>query len=256
MGKREKSKPVTEPEKQFTEAYFKTMAEADDLETNKNKADKLEILSELFEQELQQKDLTEEERQELVARYRNYIIKNETRQKKLRTTRNKIIKFRLLTVLSAIGIAMLIYINTYYPFTAVSEIEESLNYYVSQVDNGYGAYSEKFYASLDKYGFKLNKMQIGQYNEKMHRELEENFNALIEKLESGEIRYYDDAKEWASYFPEEEERLAKEEMVDNALGKGVSKTIDDGVNKLFDGTGNILKRTWKTIKQGAGDLLQ
>jgi len=247
--------PDKKQNKIFSDAYSNTMAEVEKLEKQKNIEDRITILTELFEEDLHNRDLTEPERRQMTTAFKRYIEDTDYRltKQKVFFTKKKLIGFG--ATLAIILISGLIYLNTYHPFTSIPEINEELNFYIQKVDDGYGAYAESFYSTLNKYDLKLGEQKTTAFNKLMYTELDEHFDELIVKLESGEIRYYDDAKEWASYFPAEEERDARREIADNAFSKGIGKALDEGVSKFFDKTGNIINRAWDFIKKEAKSIL-
>ncbi len=156
--------------------------------------------------------------------------------------RTKKKKMGLMALLAVGVISGLIYINAYRPFTSKLAIRDKLAFYIERVDQGYGTYAEKFYQNLDTYSLKFNEVEIARLQERMHRELDENFVELITKLEAGEIRFYDDAQEWASYFPNQEERDVREQIADNAFSKGMGKTIDEKLNTAFESAESLFQR--------------
>ncbi len=243
-----------EQDRIFKEAYDRTMAKVEKREMKKSLEDRVNILTDLFEQDLFNRDLTEAEKRELVAEFRNRIKNADIQSAKHLKIRKK---RKLAGVLSAVMIAVisgLIYLNTYYPFTSISEIEKDLNYYIEKVDKGFGNYAETFYDTLDKYDLKLGNQRVDLFKERMYSELDEHCNELLKKVQEGELGYYDDLNDWVSFFPDREERIARQNAADNALREGTYKTLNEGVDKLIKGAGGILERTFDSIKKKTDSL--
>ena len=141
-----------------------------------------------------------------------------------------------------------VYVAAVKPFMPVSKITSDLDYYLEKVEDGYGSYSKKFYRLIDKQGKKLPVGTESAYRSDMYTALDDQFDEAIEHLEAGEVRYYDDAKAWASRFPEAEEQADRKEVAENALKKGLGTAVGETLEDVKEGARNLFKKAGDFIR--------
>jgi hypothetical protein len=141
-----------------------------------------------------------------------------------------------------------IYLAVARPFLPVEEVASELDYFLEKVEDGYGSYTQKFYRLLDRQGNKLAVATESAYRSDMYNTLEEHFDESVARVEAGEIRYYDDAKDWASRFPEAEERADRKEVADNALNKGLGTAIGTTIDEVKEGAKEFFEKAADFIK--------
>ena len=239
-------------DKIFSEAYRNTMRDVALREEDKHNADYHQIFSELFEKDLYNHDLTSEERAEFMEVFHREIV---TLRKSDEENRRKRRRFMFIGGSSLAGILLLsfgLWVAAARPFMPVSKIITQLDYYLEKVDDGYGSYANKFYRLVDQQGRKLpGGAEVG-YRDAMYDSLDGHFDETIASLESGEVRYYDDAKKWASRFPEAEERKDRKELADNAFKKGLGAAVGETLDDVKEGAKNLLERAGDFIKDVVG----
>lgn len=222
----------------FTDAYREALSKVEGVEKEKRMADHIDAYAELFEQDLRRRDLTLNERTRIMSAFRRRLAlaREEAGKRGLRLKKRAIIA-------SSIGAGVLaiimLFILATQPFRPVADIKAELASYYEKVDEGYGLYAKRYYALLNKYGAKLGPTTVADYRKTMETELDEHFLENLAFVEAGELRYVDDAKDWASYFPEKEDREERRRRVDNVFQAGMGK---------------VLGGAWETVKQEAGKL--
>jgi hypothetical protein len=83
----------------------------------------------------------------------------------------------------------------------------------------------------------------------MYRELDEQFEELLGRVEAGETAYYDDARKWAGYFPEKEERKVRRQKVDNAMAQWIGRTVDESVEKVLEGAKDLIDQAREKMSE-------
>ena len=143
------------------------------------------------------------------------------------------------SVLAAAGI---IYVGTAKPFTPISRVTTELDEDIQKVRSGYGSYAEDYYKTLDTYRHRLGPDRVREYDEAMYDELDTQFEELLGLVEAGEVTYYDDARKWAGYFPEKDDRKARRSRADGAMAKWIGRTVDESVDKVLEGAKELLEK--------------
>jgi len=224
----------------FTEAYRDALARVGGLEQEKRLADHVEAYAELFERDLDARDLSDSERREMVAAFKRRLASvREERDALRRRRRGRALIGGLIAacVLATGGL----YLASAQPFKAAAEIERELGLYYAEVDAGTGAYAKRYFALLAKHGSKLGSVKAEDYGRSMRAELDEHFNEYLDRVVAGELQYADDAKAWAKLFPDKEEREERYRAVDNAFQAGLGKAVG---------------ATWDTVKKETGSLFE
>ncbi|HOZ73404.1 MAG TPA: hypothetical protein PK179_12885, partial [Spirochaetales bacterium] len=224
----------------FTEAYRDALARVGGLEQEKRLADHVEAYAELFERDLDARDLSDSERREMVAAFKRRLASvREERDALRRRRRGRALIGGLIAacVLATGGL----YLASAQPFKAAAEIERELGLYYAKVDAGTGAYAKRYFALLAKHGSKLGSVKAEDYGRSMRAELDEHFNEYLDRVVAGELQYADDAKAWAKLFPDKEEREERYRAVDNAFQAGLGKAVG---------------ATWDTVKKETGSLFE
>jgi len=224
----------------FAEAYREALARVGGLEHEKRLADHVDAYAELFERDLAARDLSAEERRELVAAFRARLasVREEKARLRARTRKRALVGGLIAACVLATGG---VYLAAAQPFKAAAEIERELDSYYAKVDAGTGAYAKRYFALLAKHGGKLPAGKAADYDVTMRTELDEHFDEYLARVVVGELRYADDAKAWAKLFPEKEEREARYRKVDNAFQAGMGKAVG---------------ATWDAVKKEAGSLFE
>lgn len=233
----------------FTEAFTDTMQRVESRERDKQVKDHIDAFSRLFEEELMAKDLTAAERKEFLDAFKSYVANAERNRALAAADRRRKFWTVFGSVVSTIAVVVGIYVWTARPFTPITQVEEDLNEYLMRVDEGYGAYSKRYYRLLDTFERRLGPESVTEYESMMHTELDEQFDALIERLENGEVAYLDDARKWAKYFPDPEEQEARREMAGNAFSQGLGKTVGDSLNTIKEGARGLIDRAAEIIEE-------
>ena len=239
----------------FTEAYRDTMRNVDVVERDKSVRDRIDAFTELFKRDLYSRDLTPAEREAVVAAFRSYIEGADRRAAEEGAKRRR--RFTVLGsyALGAAVIGGLILMAVYRPFTPVSAVEERLQSYYERVDEGAGGFSRKYFRTVDRFDRKLGDARTAELRAKMNAEIDENLMEYIQKVESGEIAYYDDARTWAGYFTEREVRKAKRQIVQNALVKGVGEAMGEATESVIQGAKGLIEKAGELIRERGREIL-
>ena len=232
----------------FSEAYRNTMKKVAVREQTKHDEDFFKTFSDLFEQDLYNRDLTAEERREFMTAFHREITSLEEDAENRQEKKKKAYLIGGSALFGALVIFFSIYIAVARPFMPVGKVTSELDYYLEKVDDGYGSYAKKFYRLIDSQGHKLAIGAESAYRADMYNTLEDHFDETIGRLEAGEIRYYDDAKEWASRFPEAEERTDRKEIADNALNEGLGEAFGETLDEVKEGAKEFFKNAADFIK--------
>ena len=235
-------------DKIFSDAYRNTMKKVSLREQSKESEDFYKTFSDLFEQDLYNRDLTSAERQEFMTAFHREIASLQDNER-TRLEKNK--KRYLIggsALLFVLALSFAIYVAAARPFMPVSKITGDLDYYLEKVEDGYGSYAKKFYSLIDKKGNKLSVQTESAYRSDMYNTLDDHFDETILRLEEGEVRYYDDAKAWAGRFPDAEERTDRKEAAENALKKGLGTAMGDTLEDVKEGAKNLFKKAGDFIK--------
>lgn len=231
----------------FTKAYYATLREVERRERDKTAQDHIEAYVELFERELDSRDLSYEEQRKFVEAFKSQMEHAD----RLRFQRRKNRKlFSLIGGGSLAAVALLVFIlyaGIKKPFMPLSKVETDLQYYLEKVDAGYGDFSKKYYSNLRRFEGRLGSVKTARYRQDMYTELDEHFQEFLEKLQNGEVAYIDDARRWADYFPEKEERKARKKIATNAIVGGVGENIGEAVKSILDGAKDVIDRTIDAI---------
>ena len=235
-------------DKIFSEAYKNTMKQVAVREQSKQDEDYFKTFSDLFEKDLYGRDLTPEERQEFMSAFHREIssLREYAAERRERKRRRFLISGSGL--LGVLALSFGIYIAAARPFISVQKVTTNLDYYLEKVEDGYGSYAKRFYRLIDRQGDKLPLGREADYRTSMYSTLDEHFDDTIARLEAGEIRYYDDAKDWASCFPESEERADRKELADNAFNKGLGTAVGDTLEEVKEGAGELIRKVGDFIK--------
>lgn len=232
----------------FTEAYRNTMKQVDLREQDKHDEDYYRTFSELFEQDLSNRDLTEEERQTFMSAFHREITSLGETADKHRERRRRLFLFGGSGLLCAVALSFGIYVGAVRPFMPVEKVTASLDYYLEKVEDGYGSYARKFHRLIDKQGGKLPVQAEAAYRSDMYATLDSHFDETIQRLEAGELVYYDDAKDWASRFPESEESADRKKLADNAFKKGLGVAVGDTLEEVTEGAKDFFQKAADYIK--------
>lgn len=232
----------------FTEAYQNTMKQVAVREQHKHDADFYDTFSQLFEKELYNRDLTAEERQDFMATFHQEVETLHKRTEERQKRRKRVMMIGGPSLLAAVVLCFSLYVAVARPFMPVSKITEQLDYYQVKVEEGYGSYSQKFYRLIDRRGSKLPAGTEAEYRSSMYETLDNQFDTTIEKLEAGEVRYYDDAKKWASRFPEAEERSDRKEQAENSFKKGLGTAVGNTIDDVKESARNFFQKAGDFIK--------
>ncbi|MAG12989.1 MAG: hypothetical protein CMN78_00140 [Spirochaetales bacterium] len=235
-------------DKIFTEAYRSTMKKVELREADKHASDYLNTFSDFFREDLNTRDLSPEERDEFMKVFHQELAhlneKNLTATKK----RKRALIIAGSSTAGALALSFGLFTATARPFMPLPKIESQIVYYLEKVDEGFGSYSKKFYSLVDRHSRKVPDIAEQRYRTEMYTYLEEHFDSALEHLENGEIRFYDDAKQWASRFPEVEERQDRKEQADNAFRKGLGTAVGDSLEEVKEGARDLIKKATDFIK--------
>lgn len=232
----------------FTEAYRNTMKQVSLREQDKHDEDYYRTFSELFEQDLSNRDLTEEERQTFMSAFHREITSLGETADKNRERRRRLVLFGGSGLLCAAALSFGIYVAAVRPFMPVEKVTANLDYYLEKVEDGYGSYARKFYRLIDRQGGKLPAQTEAVYRSDMYATLDSHFDETIERLEAGELLYHDDAKEWASRFRESEERTDRKELADNAFRKGLGAALGGTLKEVTEGAKDFFQKAADYMK--------
>lgn len=235
----------------FSEAYRNTMRQVALREQNKHDEDYYKTFKELFEEELRTRDLSAEERREFMSAFHREVTTLEENAKGRSEKRRKAFLIGGSALLAALVLSIGIYLGVAKPFMPVSKVTANLDYYLEKVEDGYGSYAKKFYRLIDRQGNKLAVGVESEYRSDMYTTLDDHFDDTIDRLEAGEIRYYDDAKDWASRFPESEERADRKAIAENALKAGLGTSFGDTLEEVKEGAKNFLENAVQAIRDAA-----
>ena len=235
-------------DKIFTEAYRSTMKKVELREADKHASDYISTFSGLFEQDLRKRDLTPVEREEFMDAFHRELDNLHQHSLESSQKRKRALIIAGSSTAGALALSFGIFTATARPFMPLPKIESQLTYYLEKVDEGFGSYSKKFYTLIDKQSRKLPDATEQQYRTDMYTYLDKHFDTTIDKLESGEIRFYDDAKHWASRFPESEEQKDRKEQADNAFKKGLGTAVGDSLEEVKEGAKDLIKNAVDFIK--------
>ena len=213
----------------------------------------IEAFSELFEQELLNRDLSEAERAAFAVAFRRYITQALAEENQRRQQRKRIVVFSAAGLTALFLCAALGYLLIARPLTPVTKVEAELQFYLGKVETGYGEYAKKYYGSLRRYDRKLGLEKTAEYRERMYAELDEQFLSLLEKIRAGEVVYYDDTRRWANLFPDAEERQARKAQASNAAAQAVGRAVGDSVRSVTDAAKGLLDKAVDLIKQGTDE---
>jgi len=231
----------------FRKAYQATLKEVERREKRKNVQDHIQAHVELFERELDGRDLSSSEQQAFVNAFKSKMKAAEKRRERRRESGKRLLAIGAGSVGALALLVFVLIVAVRRPFLPLAEVEARLQYYLEKVDDGYGDFSQKFYILLRRQDQRLGPAKTHRYQQDMYAELDENFREYLERLENGEVAYIDDARRWADYFPEREERKARKKMASNAIVGGVGENIGDAVNSILDGAKEIIDRTIDAI---------
>ncbi len=235
-------------DKIFSEAYRNTMSRVAVREQSKHDEDYYKTFSDLFEQELNGRDLTAEERDEFMSAFHKEIDLLKEHADRSEVRRKRAIWVGGSALLGVLALTFGIYLAVARPFMPVSKVTGNLDYYLEKVEDGYGSYTKKFYRLIDKQGAKLPVETETAYRSDMYNTLDDHFDEAVTHLEAGEIRYYDDAKDWASRFPEPEERSDRKDLADNAFTKGLGAAVGDTLEEVKEGAKDLIQKAADFIK--------
>ena len=235
-------------DKIFTDAYKSTMKKIEVREADKHASDYLSTLSSMFEQDLYNRDLSQDERREFMQAFHNELENRHHHSIEAAQKRRKGLIIAGSSTVGALALSFGIFTATARPFMPLPKIESQLEYYLEKVEEGFGSYSKKFYALADKQSRKLPDPAESQYRDDMYDAIERHFNEAVTKLESGEMRYRDDAKQWASRFPDAEERKDRKEQADNAFKQGLGTAVGDSLEDVKEGAKELIQKAVEFIK--------
>lgn len=233
----------------FTDAYANTMKQVELREQDKHDADYYDVFSGLFEKELYNRDLTAEERTEFMSVFRREVQRLQDERDARSKKRRRMLVGGGSSAVAVLFLAFGIYTAAARPFMPVSKVTEQLDYNLEKVEEGYGSYSRKFYRLLNQQERKLPAGAASDYRSTMYDTLDRHFDESIALLEAGEVRYYDDAKQWASRFPEAEEREDRKNQAENAFKKGLGAAVGDTIDDVKEGAKNLFRRAVDYIKE-------
>jgi len=226
----------------FTEAYRNTLKKVEKRERDKELRDHVEAMTELFVQELFSRDLTPVERAEFTRAFRKQIEQAEQDLAERRSERRRLRRTGLIIFFSLVMLSGIVYIARNKPFTPVSRIKAQLSEHFASVESGLGGHAQDYFRILDTYRHKLGDRRVAELEESMYRELDEQFEVLLSRVESGEVAYFDDARKWAGYFPDKEDRKMRRERVDNAVAQWIGRRVDESVDKVLEGAKELLDK--------------
>ena len=232
----------------FSEAYRNTINLVALREQDRHNYDYYKEFATLFEKELYNRDLSADERSEFMEAFHREV---KTIQEKIDTRKSKRKKMFFIVAGSAFallltGLSLFIAINR--PFMSEAVVIEKLEHYQTKTEEGFGSYSKKFYQLLNQQERKLPDTAAYEYRENMYETLDGHFDENIAKLEAGEMRFYDDAKQWAARFPDSGERVDRKEMAENAMRKGIGTAVDETLDTVKKGARNFFQKTADFVK--------
>jgi hypothetical protein len=231
----------------FKRAYYATLKAVERRERDKSVQDHINAYVELFEQELDRRDLTAEEQRAFLEAFETTMKQDDLHRQKMRKTRKRFFAIGGGSIAVVVLVVFILHVGINRPFMPLPKVEADLQYYLEKVDAGFGEFSENFYTILRRYDGRLGAAKTAQYQKGMYAELEEHFQELLTKLQNGEIAYIDDARLWANYFPERAEQKARKKMVTNAVVGGVGENIGSAVESILEGAKDIIDRTIDAI---------
>ena len=235
-------------DKIFAEAYRNTIRQVAVREQDKHDEDYYQTFSQLFEQDLYNRDLTAEEREQFMSAFQKEIESLQESASRRGARRRKTLLVGGSGLFCILALSFAIYTVAARPFMPVEKVTTNLDYYLGKVEDGYGSYTRKFYRVIDRQGGKLPVQTEAAYRSNMYATLDNHFDETIERLEAGEIRYYDDAKEWASRFPEPEERADRKRLAANAFKKGLGTSLGTTLEEAKEGVRDLVKKAADFIK--------
>jgi hypothetical protein len=200
----------------------------------------VDALAELFAQELERRDLTDQERAELVDAFRRHAAEAQERLVRQRSRTKLVARLCAAGAGGAALLALLVYLWVARPFTPVQQVESDLQHYLERVEAGYGAYADRYYRLLRRFDRKLGSERALWYEERMYAELDEHYRALLEEVSSGDVLSATEATRWSGYFPEREERRERRREVRNLAVQGVADRVEDTVQSVIEGARGIL----------------
>ena len=223
----------------FTEAYRNTLRQVEKTERDREFRDHVEAMAELFERELSTRDLTVEERKEFVRAFKRQVEHAEQDLLERRAESRRLRRLGAMIFVSVLAVSGLFYVGTVKPFTSLDTITTELHEDLEKVRSGYGSYAEDYYRTLEKYRRRLGPERLREYGETMYGELDVQFEGLVERVEAGEIVYFDDARE---YFPEKEDRKARRSRADSAMAKWIGRKVDESVDRVLEGAKDLIDK--------------
>ena len=231
----------------FKKAYYATLREVEKRERDKSVKDHIEAYTELFEHELDRRDLTVGEHQAFLSAFRDTMKQADLHRQQRQKLRRRLIAGGGGALAAIALLAFVLHIAINRPFMPLSEVEAKLQYDLEKVEAGFGDFSVDYYKTLRRYDGRLGPAKTARYEQTMYTELDEQFQELMGKLQNGEVVYIDDARRWADYFPERAERKARKKMATNAVVGGVGENIGNAVESILEGAKDIIDRTIDAI---------
>ena len=232
----------------FSEAYRNTIRQVAVREQDKHDADYYENFSALFEKELYNRDLSSEERGEFMAAFHREIESLHRKEDADRARRKKLILVGGSSIIAVLVLTFAMYTAIAKPFMPTTKVVAQLDYYHGKVEEGYGSYARKFYGLLDQQGRKLPSGAQATYENSMYETLDGHFSETVAKLEAGEVRFFDDAKKWASRFPDTEEQADRKDQAENAFKKGLGTAVGDTLEDVKEGARNVFQKSADFIR--------
>lgn len=237
----------------FNDAYAQTMRDAAVAERSKRVGDHVDAFAEIFERELGNRDLTPHERRDLIDQFRTRVLTADAERDRRRRARRRKLSLTTAVVAGAAAIVLSIYLAAYQPFRPIDGVTADLTHYVERVEAGYGEYSRKFFRLLERQDRRLGPTRAQEFQGRMYDALDERFAELVARVEDGRMSYYDDARDWAGYYPEPEERKAKRQIARNARSAGLGVSVGDSVESIVEGAKEIIGRAVDAIKEAVED---
>jgi hypothetical protein len=236
----------------FSSAYQSTMKEVAQREDDKHDGDYFRAFSEIFEKDLYNRDLSAEERAGFMEVFHREIASLRQKDDVNRKRKKRRLAIIVSSFVGALLLSFAMYTAVSRPFMPKAKVTTQLDYYFEKVDEGYGSYAGKYYRLIDQQSRKLGVEEVDEYQSAMYISLDRQFDETITSLEAGEIRFYDDAKDWASRFPDTEERKDRKELADNAFKKGLGATVGGAIDDVKEGARNLFEKAGDYIKDVLG----
>ena len=128
----------------FKNAYYATLKVVERREIDKSVQDHINAYVELFEQELDRRDLTAEEQRAFLEAFKTTMKQADLHRQKMRKTRKRFFTIGGGSIAVVVLLAFILHVCINRPFMPLTKVEADLQYYLERVDSGFWEFSEKY----------------------------------------------------------------------------------------------------------------